>query len=797
MPDGRIDIDTKLDPKGAQEGFKELQKELGKTSKIFKDAQKEMQPYKKAINEAEAAMIELARANRTGAMSNKEFMEKVRELGAEHKKATDNMLKNNNALTASYIQQAAKYMNMTTHAEKMLGIYEKTNPALAKIAGSGLKAAAALERFANSGSAAQLALETLGAGATAKELSDFTKAINTNLAHVPVLVLAAAAAFGVLTAAIAKAARGPNPADIAKAQADAMLIYSEALEERAQQILGAWGLFEKVTRKASDPQVLLQNLRDQVAAIKDWSNNLQALAKRGLTDGMLQELYNMTPKAVEEVAALNRMTDEQLAEYVRLWKEKTNSAYSEAERQLIGLRKATEEEVKKLQESLRPLGVSIEKFKKTWGEALQPFVEVWGVIFAKVVDAATAVGQLIVKMNEVSPIFSVVIFSILYMATALFIVLTPLAIMGTYFGGLRAMAFAFLAPLKGLIAMFMTISSTALLVAAAIAIVVAAIWYLWNNNETFRTGIINAWNAIVAAAQAAWNWLYTGIIQPVVSAIWSFVKGILTQLRVFWQQNGNDILSATGKVFGLLWSIVQDALNFIMGLFKLVFPIMSAVVQTAWNIIKAIIQTLVSVFMNAVKMIAQLINGDFSGAMRSLGNIVRSIITGAVQVMGSFVSGVVNILGNLGASCYDGLAKIVGYFSDAGRKFMESLADGIRKGIKIVMGAMDDITNQIRNFLPFSPAKVGPLKDLDRLDFGDPIRLSIDKAQPKVNASMEHLFQLPQLQPLMSAVHGLLDSKGGLTVNQNVQFNNVENEAAFKRKLTQANRALAIEMQSI
>jgi phage-related protein len=796
MPDGRIDIDTKLDPKGAREGFKDIQKELNKTSKSFKEAQRELLPYKKAVNEAEKAMYEFSKATGQYAGKNAEFMDEIKRLGAEHKKATDDMLKNNNALMTSYIKQASYYMNASTHAEKLLGVYQKTNPALASVSSLGLKAAGALEKLAASGNAAQLALETLGATATPKDYADFIKTLNANLAHVPVLALAAAAAFGVFTAAIAKAAHGANPADVAKAQADAMLVYSEALEERAQSILGAWGLFEKVTRKASDPQVLLDNLHGQVNAMKDWSNNLKSLAKRGLTDGMLQELYQMTPKAVEEVAALNRMTDAQLQDYVKTWKERTNFAYSEAERQLIGLKQATEKQIKEIAATLRPLGVSLEKFKATWAKALKPFIEVWGVIFSKVVDAATAFGQLIVKMNEVSPIFSVVIFSILYMATAIFLVMIPIGLFGKYIGGLRAILFAFLTPLKGLIAMFATVGSSALLIAAAIAVVAAALWYLWNNNETFRKGVIDAWNAIVAAAQVAWNFLYTNIIYPVVSAIWSFVQGILIQLRVFWQQNGNDILSATGKIFGLIWSVVKDALNFIMGLFKLVFPIMSAVVQTAWNIIKAIIQTLVSVFMNAVKMIAQLINGDFSGAMRSLGNIVRSIITGAVQVMGSFVSGVVNILGNLGASCYDGLAKIVGYFSESGKKFMQSLADGIRNGIHIVMGAMDDITNQIRNFLPFSPAKEGALKDLDKLNFGDPIRLSIDKAQPEVKASMEHLFSIPALNGLKAAVMGS-STKAGVTVQQNVQFNNVDNEQAFKRKLTQANRALAIEMQSI
>jgi phage-related protein len=655
MPDGRIQIDTKLDPKGAQGGFKEVQKELTKTNKIFKEAAREMQPYKQAINATEIAMIELARSSRTNAMSNAAFMEQVQQLGAEHKKATDAMLSNNSALTASFIQQAGYFMNATTHAENLRKVYEATNPAFAAFTGGALSAAAALQRFANSGSAAQLALETLGAQATAKELQTFTKVLNQNLAATPILAIAAAAAFVGLTTVIARA-------------------------------------------------------------------------------------------AYKEVPALRE---------------------------------------------------AIEEFRTTWGDALRPFITVWGYIFTAIVKAGTAIGQFFNYLNSLHPAITVIIFSIMYLATGIFLLLIPLGLMGNYIMGVRALMFTFARPLAAVSSLFASIGITALAVAAALVIVGAALWYLWNNNETFKNGVIAAWNAIKEAAAVAWNWIYTNIIQPILTQVWAFVKDIMTQLRVFWQQNGESIMQATGRVFGEIWKDISTILGFILALFKGVFPIISAVVSTAWNVIKAATQMVLSIFMNTVKMIAALINGDFAAANRAAGNIVRNMKDGVINIMESLISGVVRILGNLGAACYNGLANIVGYFSEAGGNFMRALADGITNGIGVVTGAVSDIASKIRNFLPSSPAKEGALKDLDKLNFEDPITLSIHKAQPKVAASMEHLFSLPQLQPLMNAMYGMSEKSGGLTVNQNVQFNNVENEQAFKRKLTQANRALAIEMQSI
>ena len=220
------------------------------------------------------------------------------------------------------------------------------------------------------------------------------------------------------------------------------------------------------------------------------------------------------------------------------------------------------------------------------------------------------------------------------------------------------------------------------------------------------------------------------------------VQSILTQLRVFWQQNGQSILQATGTIFGAIWKDISTILGFILALFKGVFPVISAVVTAAWNVIKAATQMVLSIFLNTVKMIAALINGDFAAANRAAGNIVRSMATGVINIMSSMVSGVVSVLGNLGTACYNGLAKIVGYFSESGGKFMSALATGIQNGIGVVTGAVESIAAKIRNFLPFSPAKEGALKDLDKLNFGDPITLSIDKAQPKVAASMEHLFSI-------------------------------------------------------
>ena len=103
----------------------------------------------------------------------------------------------------------------------------------------------------------------------------------------------------------------------------------------------------------------------------------------------------MGPKAAGEIQVMVNMTGPQLDKYVALWREKHFQAYTQAETELAKLKVATDQKVKELQNSLEPLGLSVERFKSVWAEALGPFVDLWGKIAAKVVDAATKVASLL------------------------------------------------------------------------------------------------------------------------------------------------------------------------------------------------------------------------------------------------------------------------------------------------------------------------------------------------------------------------------------------------------------------
>jgi tape measure domain-containing protein len=110
--------------------------------------------------------------------------------------------------------------------------------------------------------------------------------------------------------------------------------YEKAVSDRAKALRDFVGLFDKVTTKDVSGKELLENLRGQVKTFEEWSANIQVLAARGVDEGLIAELREMGPKAAPEIAALNTLTDAELAEYVALWRQKNQDARAEAVNQL-------------------------------------------------------------------------------------------------------------------------------------------------------------------------------------------------------------------------------------------------------------------------------------------------------------------------------------------------------------------------------------------------------------------------------------------------------------------------------
>jgi len=139
--------------------------------------------------------------------------------------------------------------------------------------------------------------------------------------------------------------------------------YQTQVEQRAKALRDFVGLFDEVTSKEVSGGQLLENLRGQVKTFEEWGNNIRALAARGVDQGLIAELREMGPKAAPEIAALNTLTDNELAEYVSLWQTKNKDAREEAVSQLERQRNEMEQ---KLVEIRAAASQQLELYRVEW-----------------------------------------------------------------------------------------------------------------------------------------------------------------------------------------------------------------------------------------------------------------------------------------------------------------------------------------------------------------------------------------------------------------------------------------------
>lgn len=127
--------------------------------------------------------------------------------------------------------------------------------------------------------------------------------------------------------------------------------YSNAISSRAKSIYGAFNLFDAIPEK--DEVIgtdLLDNLQAQVNEVADWRKNIDDLTSRGISAGLMEEIQEMGPASLNQIKALNSLSDDELTKYSELWATKHQLARDKAVDELSGLRLDTNRQIKALRE---------------------------------------------------------------------------------------------------------------------------------------------------------------------------------------------------------------------------------------------------------------------------------------------------------------------------------------------------------------------------------------------------------------------------------------------------------------
>lgn len=217
--------------------------------------------------------------------------------------------------------------------------------------------------------------------------------------------------------------------------------------------------------------------------------------------------------------------------------------------------------------------------------------------------------------------------------------------------------------------------------------------------ETF-----SSWENVVAAVSNAWNWIKTTIFNAVVSIVES-VTGSHDQAVAIVTNAWNAIRNVISTVASVIQTLIQNWLTSVQAFVIFAWNAVQMVTQTIWSALSMWLQTLLQALAGFITIILQVIAGDFQGAWTTIKTTVTTLVTGMRDSVVRLITGmkdtVLSILGSLASAAYE-----------AGKSLARRFGEGIISKLQEVYERVRELVGRIRDLLPGSDAKEGPLSDL-------------------------------------------------------------------------------------
>lgn len=309
------------------------------------------------------------------------------------------------------------------------------------------------------------------------------------------------------------------------------------------------------------------------------------------------------------------------------------------------------------------------------------------------------------------------------------------------------------------------------LIVGAIAAWIASFVYLWKTNDEFRENVINTWNVVKDNAIVIFN-----EIKEMISLV---VKAI-TKL---WKQHGDQITNTTKIVWDLVLTFVRAAAEQFKNVIKLLSAVFRGDWSAMWVAIKNIVRTgtefaksFIRGMKDAIVNILKSLNGLAGSAMRAVFERMKSIFQQISKLGSTYVKILIESFK-------------MSVFYNTGQKIVKQIISGLKSMIGSLSSAASNMVATIRNKLPFSPAKEGPLKDLNKLNFAGSINESLKKAKRQV--------KMPTIELGQEIMQNLLDrrslnigtnDRGNISINGPVSINGVNDLYSLMEEIKQITR---------
>jgi TP901 family phage tail tape measure protein len=306
---------------------------------------------------------------------------------------------------------------------------------------------------------------------------------------------------------------------------------------------------------------------------------------------------------------------------------------------------------------------------------------------------------------------------------------------------------------------------------AVISGVIGVVQWLWN---TFGPIVMAIGNLVIT--------IFGGVFTMVFGVVRLLFAGLVVALQLLWAVLGPifmaigalvvmvwtgliwPALQAFGSAIAWLWGYIQPVLAAIGAVFvwlwsNVIQPVFSAIgtkITEWWNFMSLVFAAVVAIVKSGIAGITAAAGGvaefvnSISTHFQNAVNSVRDKINSMISFVRSIPGAVISAVGNIGSLLYN-----------AGSNVIDGLINGISSRIGALQSKISEAAGAIRDALPFSPAKVGPLSG-----HGDPtisggkianmLASGIDANIPALREAASKMAGALMLQPARVAGGALL-----------------------------------------
>lgn len=164
---------------------------------------------------------------------------------------------------------------------------------------------------------------------------------------------------------------------------------------------------------------------------------------------------------------------------------------------------------------------------------------------------------------------------------------------------------------------------------------------------------------------------------PILEDAIEFIKNTISNIKTFWDENGQQIVEAVKNAF----TIIADIVDFFM-------PAIKFVIDYIWGAIKGVITGALDVIMGAIKIFSGLFTGDWSKMWEG----VKQLLFGAVNLIWNFLS----------LTFVGGIRKLLLSLSKSGITIIKGMGTKIISAFKgLGKNALTTVTNMVKGVLNF------------------------------------------------------------------------------------------------